>query len=49
MEQMTMADRKPYKTDVTDAQWQRLYPLIKRFDPEFKKGPPTLCRLEGDL
>ena len=40
-----MADPKAYKIDVTDAQWQRFYPLFKQFDPEFTKGPDRTADL----
>ena len=34
-----MADRKAYKTDVTDAQWLIVEPLLRQADPPANKGP----------
>jgi len=42
---MTTAARKPYPTDISDAQWQVLEPLLRAFEDRVRPGPPRKIEL----
>jgi transposase len=42
---MMTCKRKAYPSDLTDAEWARLEPLILNFEQRVRPGPPTEVNL----